>query len=410
MRAMVRGWRSKGYTPRSPEQQVALAVRILDDRHSVDIYERAQLALGARADTIGPMDLSRNTLRSAIDRVARAYWTIPLVDGLGEELARLLGDASARTTIETYAAGGGRPMPSPMIQASQEALRYRLAAGYAGVVLDWSARTGRIVLRSCSPDDLRMTYTDDPVEPATISRRAQRLSGGEWREVTEVYDLTDLDAPSWRVCWDGGEEAQEWPEAWRLADGRPYHPVVVTGDDRHPYATQSLVEATLIVAARWTAWGAGCDDAAYPARHVRGLRLVGADSGEADSGPEVIHRWQDESPDQPGDHWQDAPGYDPDVIGRAIRTYELSAMSAMGLPVSYEQTGGEPTEQERLALEQLQESTYAECRRFGAEVLLRAAAFANRHPEIRASIPEQAHGILFGREVAAATVKETEDG
>ena len=407
---MMRGWwRSRGVPRRTPEEQVALAVRILEDRHQGDVYARAAEALGARADTIGPMDLSRNTLRSAVDRVAQAYTVIPLVDGLSAELARSLGDSSARTTVTRYATAGGRPMPSPMIAVSVEALRYRIAAGYAGILLDWSQRGRRVVLHAVAPDDLRLTDSDDPYDPAIIERRAMRQIGGTWREVTECYDLSDLDHPSYTVRAGQtdvtGEVVEDlgWPDAWRYADGRPYHPIVVTGTDRHPYATQSLVEATLIVAARWTAWGAGCDDAAYPARHVQGLRVVGADSGEADAGPEIITRWEQISPEHPGDHWQDSPGYDPDTTGRAIRTYETSAMAALGLPVSHEATGGEPTEQERIALERVIEGTYAECRRSSAEVLRRAAALASAHPDSPAQgLSEGPYGVLLGAEVAAA--------
>jgi hypothetical protein len=393
------GWRAKGHKPRSEEEQIALAVRILDDRHSVDVYGRAVEALGSRADDIGPMDLSRNTLRSAVDRIAVAYRApIPLVDALTPEHAALLGDANARTTIDRYGGAGGRPMPGGMLAPSAEALRYRLAAGYAGLLLDWSPRSKRIVLHVVTPDDLRLTYTDDPVEPSKVERRVITDSSGEAKETTETYDLTDLDAPVWMV----GEEAREWPAAWRYEDGTPFCPVIITGHNRNPYATQSLVEATLIVAARWTAWGAGCDDASFPARHVVGMQLAGGGSGDVGTGPEVIHVWQRTNPDDPGDHWQDDPGFDPLTTGKAIREYEMSAMSSLGLPVAFEATGGEPTEVEARALKGVIEATYAECRRFGAEVLRRTAAFANRLPDVAATIPEEPLGILFGDEVAAA--------
>ena len=67
-----------------------------------------------------------------------------------------------------------------------------------------------------------------------------------------------------------------------------------------------------------------------------------------------------------------------EAVGRAIRDYELTAMSGLGLPVGFEKTGGEPLAYEQAALNSLIAKTYPELRRLDSEVLRRVAAMSNR--------------------------------
>jgi hypothetical protein len=167
-----------------------------------------------------------------------------------------------------------------------------------------------------------------------------------------------------------------------------------------------LIEATLKVSVLWTHWGAGIRDSGHPQRNVRGLVVAGLDSDSdtgqtgVSTGPETVVQWQDLDPDRPGSHWQDGPGFDPEVIGRAIRSYELSVLGALGLPVDYERTGGEPTEQERQAIEALIATTLAEIRRFDSEVIRRCASIANAMD--LGPFDETAPGILYRDEVTTA--------
>ena len=415
-------YQTKGRVKRTPAEQVALAVRILDEMHFDDVYARAVAELGDRINVVGPLDLTRNTLRTYTDRVGTAYLVPPLVDDLSEYLAALLGDSSASTTVESYATAGGRPMPTVQVQASAEVLRYRLGAGYAGVLLDWSERFRRISLRVIPPDDLEVEYSSgDPLDPTVIRHSGTREVDGRGVAVVEVYDLTDLDRPSYRVM-DGDKDitqkihgrtfegADYW---WRDSEGRPFHRLVISGTTRRPYAKNGLIETTLRVCVLWTHWGAGVRDAGHPQRNVRGLGLVGADSDMDTSeigqavGAETVVQWYDLDPERPGTHWQDGPGFNPEVIARSIRTYELTALSALGLPVDYEQTGGEPTAQERTALLEVIASTFAECRRFDSEVLARAGAMANRLIEDGSldeapDVDETPYGVLYRDEVITA--------
>ena len=405
---------------RTPAQQVALAVRILDERFFDDVYERAKAELGDRGLQLGPLDLSQNTLRNYVDRKNKATTSPPLVSGLSEELAALVGDYSASTLVERYAQANGRPLPTELQEAATEVAVYWHGAGFGGLLLDWSERSQRFALQVIRPTEMDLTYAgDDPTEPTVITHYGQRPvgPGGAMADVEEIYDLTDLDAPSYRVMRGDddvtalvhGQTFDGEDYFWRDSTGRPFHRIVVLGDPRYPYRTNGLIEATLKICVLWTWWGAGVRDAGHPSRHVRGMTLVGMDTNGADgsagveSGPEVVHQWQDLDPEKPGNYWQWGPGFDPEVNGKAIRSYELTRMAALGLPVNYEQTGGEPTEQERRALEEVIEATYAQMRRFCSEALRRCAAIANRHDAVDGQdLDETPYGVLFRGEVEQA--------
>lgn len=412
--------RYRGFRQRTPQQQVELIVRIMDGAHFEDVRTRARAELGERANQLGPLDMTRNTLAAYVRRINRAHESpVPLVDDLAPELAAFLGDQSASTTVDLYATAGGRPMPTTLVQAATEAMRYRLAAGYSGVLLGYSERARQAYLEVVKPDNLEPEYAShDPLEPTVIRHRRIRDFEGRREEAVDVYDLTDLDNPVYRVEIAGEDKTAEvlgqtftgddyW---WRYADGTPFHRLVIAGNTRHPYATNQLVEATLSTCVLWTHWHAGIRDAGHPQRNVRGLALAGTDteagSGAAgfQTGPETVLQWVDVDPERPGNHWQDGPGFDPERIGKAIRDWELTAMSSLGLPVGYEATGGEPLEHERRALDALIGRTYPDARRLDSEILRRVAAMANRAEtiELGVTLREDPYGCLFRDEVRAA--------
>ena len=411
-------FRYRGWRARTPAQQVELAVRILDGAHFEDVLDRAKAELGNRATMLGPLDMTRNTLLGYVRRINRAHDTpVPLVDGLSEQLAALLGDQSARTTVDLYGEAGGRPMPSTLISAAREAYKYRLGAGYAGLLIGYSERRKEIYLEVVKPDALHLEYNShDPMEPTVVRHERVRFVDGRQELAIDVYDLSDLDAPVFRTEINGKDVTEElhgqtfegddyW---WRYSDGTPFHRLVVVGDTRHPYATDPLVQTTLSVCTLYTHWLAGIRDAGHPQRNVRGLALVGldteAESGQAgvQTGPETILQWVDVDPDRPGSHWQDSPAADMEAVGRAIRDYELTAMSGLGLPVGFEKTGGEPLAYEQAALNSLIAKTYPELRRLDSEVLRRVAAMSNRADLVGVELNEEPYGVLFRGEVSDA--------
>lgn len=415
----------KNHMKRTPEDQVALAVRILDNRHFDDVRSRAEAELGERGTTLGPLDMSRNVLGSYVDRIDRAYVSPPLVTGgLDAELAAFVGDHSSAVTVERYATVQGRPLPTEQVQASARALRYRLGAGYAGVLLGLDRRRNRLALEVIPPDDLRLEFaSESPSEPTVIHHRRERILDGKAVICDDCYDLTDPKKPSYTITSEGkditdqvlGEYAGDW--WWRTSDDEPFHRIVITGHPHEPYRTHTLVEATLSVCVAWTHWRAGVVDAGHPSRNAIGLRLAGADQdGDTGTqgvttGPEVVHVWEHLDPERPGMLVQFGPGFDPEVIGRAVRAYEVSAMSAQGLPLALDSTGGAPTQEEREAIAEIVRQTYPECRRFDAELLARAAAIRNRLGREKvlpaSSHPESGFGLLYGEEVQQALAPKT---
>lgn len=422
----------KGQTRLTAAEQVALAVRVIDDRHFEDVRSRAQARLGDRSKKLGPLDMSRNTLRAFVGQINRAHESPPLVSGLSAQMAAFMGDQSARVTVARYALAGGHPMPTAQMLAAIDAARYRYAAGYSGLLIGWSERARQLYFSAIAPDDLDVYYlSDDPSEPVVIHHRRRREIAGKVQDVVDVYDISNEAAPVFRVVLgtDGNKGknvtaqairgeglASGWPAQWRYAptekhpDGRPFHRIVVTGSTRYPFATAPLVDATLNVCTGWTHFLAGISDAGHPQRNVSNLEPVGMSSDGAsqqagiDIGPEVVMAWTIVNPDQPTEHWQDGPGFDPKVTGEALRAYEASAMSAIGLPISLESTGGEPTEQERIARDILIASTYSENRRVDGAVLQRCAAMLNGL-DLGEGVPdfsETPYGVLYREEVAEA--------
>jgi len=72
-------WANKGVTKRTARQQAELAVRILDGRHAGDLIQRVSDELGTSAGSLGPVDMTRNPLRAAVDRLGKAYTRPPMV-------------------------------------------------------------------------------------------------------------------------------------------------------------------------------------------------------------------------------------------------------------------------------------------------------------------------------------------
>lgn len=436
-----------GRVLRPPHLQAALAVRILDGRHRDDVIATMRDMLGPdRAKVLGPPDLTRNVLSTAVDRIAVAFGCPPpLITGLGEELADLLGGGSASTTVERYALADGRPMPPRLAEALRIAQRYWTGACWAGLYVRWLERHACLYVEPVAPDQLDVVYTsDDPLEPTIVRRVAYRHAQSAPSVIRSVetwdeWDLTDLNRPAYRVMGGRVMDGERWTGAfaampagvtvpdelvgaaypWRYQDGRPYCPVVVVGDPSRPYTTDRLVEASLRVSCLWSHWSAGIADAGHPQRNAIGLRLAGLTTSSATgaagiaAGPETVLQWESTDPDKQGMLHQFGPGFDPEVIGRAVRDYEASAMQTLGLPTSMEQTGGAPSDLEEKRMEKAIAREYPRCRQAVLEVLRRAAAIATAQGD--RVITEDGYGALFGDEIedalaAAGAVDTDEEG
>jgi hypothetical protein len=89
----------------------------------------------------------------------------------------------------------------------------------------------------------------------------------------------------------------------------------------------------------------------------------------------------------------------------------MGSLAASGLPVSFEATGGEPTESEARELNEAIQGTYAECRGQDVLILRRLAAITNRAGEAAVAdnkprpfppIDEYGYGALYRDEIEDA--------
>ncbi len=426
----------KGSVKRPPMQETALRVRMMRGRHIQDVYDKLVDELGQEVvDKQGPLDMSRNPLQTWARRTGKAYLgPIPFLTGPGgqldERLAELIGGQVASTTVQRYAAAGGTPMPTYMLTVSAKALAYRIACNYAGVKVGYSKRAKRPFMEMVYPDDLHVTYaSDDPFEPTVIQHRLERTWRGRQVETIDVYDLTDLENPVYKTLDGNGNDITEGLHGetysgdaywWRMDDGTPFHRIVISGDPREPYLNVEIVELVLKICMFYSYFGANLRDAGHPQRNVAGLKLVGADSktspdgggsgtsGQA-AGPTRVVQWRYTDDERRAEHWQDDPGQDSEMMFRSIQAYEQAPIAtALGLPLDFSRSGGEPSEQERLALEEQIRAEYPECRRSDMAAVERFAATANRAAEDRnekLGIPEKGYAALYREEVREALAK-----
>lgn len=405
--------RFKPVMKRTPQEEAAIRVRLLDGTAWQDIYYRCKDELGDRqARGMGPIDITGNPLDDYCSRVGRAYSLPVFVYGLAPELATLVGDASAMTLVERWATRGGHPLPTTLQDCAARVLRYRLGCNRCGLAVGWDEQTQRPTVEPVTPDLLDVTYrSDSPLAPTVIRWARERTVDGHESVLWDVSDLSDPAAPTYRVLDDAGADYTEqvlgsgwsWPEEWRYADGRPFHRIIISGDWHDVYGGIRRVEGSLRVAVGLSYWWANMRDAGHPARHVEGLHLAGEDSdtGEGmagtDSGPTTVQVWSRDDPSIPGQHWQDGPGFDPEIFGRALWSYEQRLTSQLDIPVAFEQTGGEPTETERQAVEEAIQGTYTGCRILVSLALRRLAAMCNRR--LKTTFAEAGYGSLYRREI-----------
>jgi len=416
--------RQKGLVKRTPREEARLRVRLLDGLHTEDVIERVIAEIGSDGGRMGPVDVSRVPLAQWVDKRNKAYSIPPAVThpdlAALDVLSRAIGDASAKPTITRYAKIGARPMPTVMMQVSRQETRYRLGCNSVGVVVGWSKEAKRPFLQVISADDLEVIYaSDNPLSP-TVIRWRRCLPDG-----TVVYDVSDLTDPEHPVYRTEGEQGDAISEEsgddyfWRYSDGRPFHRIILSGDTSRPYLNIGLVEGTLRVAAGYSYFWASMRDAGHPTNHAIGLEYGRRDtiSGEGQgisALPTVVHEWTHQNPDKPGTLLQLGPGFDPEVIGKAIRSYEQNLLSSFGLPVAFESTGGEPQAWEAEGIESAIVETYPDCRGSDVLKLRRVAAVINRAGEALIDegdarpyppIPESGYGVLYRDEI----VQEMDD-
>ena len=421
----------KGRVKRTPREEMALRVRMLEGRHAEDILARVRAELGTEgANVVFPVDLSENIAEMYLGPRAKAYDSPPMVDDLTEELAALIGGKNARTTVARYGAVGARPMPTHMRMVSQAALEYRLWCNYVGTLIGWSDEDEQPFLEVVTPDDLTVEYASaSPLRPTVIYHRRRRMVSGKPVAVADVYDLTDINFPTYRV-YDGETDVTLKVDAfggqtfdgldywWRYApterypDGRPFHRIVVSGDPRRLYRGISLVEGGMRLGVGRTGFWAGMRDAGFPRTHSIGLELDNKSSEEGgvtggSFGPTAVPKWRHINPEKPGTLQQFGPGYDPEGVARALNIYSGWLLTRLGRAVDAERTGGDPMALEAEAATELVAQTFDGCREHDGLVFRRVAAIHNRASERTegmepANLAEAPLSVLYRGEIAVA--------
>jgi hypothetical protein len=396
---------------------------IYEGRHASLVQSRALSYLGQhRSAQIGAPDLSRNSLRSFALRLNAFHEVPPLVTGTSPELHAALGDYSALPTVLRYVVCGGLPLPTDLQAVSRAACGYWLSCGLAGVGLRPLGREpSRVVPYLVAPTDLQVEYgLDDPREPVRLGHRHWRLVDGRSTSVWGRYDLTDPGRPRYWVETAEGKplaglawEGEDYPYRLPHEDGAPFIPIVVIGHPEACLALAGLRDLTLLVSVDWGAWHSAVTDAGHPQRWLVGGTIAGAEtSGGADGatgaplGPAdvaVITATGDSSPVV--GQW--GPGYDPASMAAAIRDYEAGGLALLGLPVSLERTGGEPTATEAARLERLIRQHYPEVRRLDAELLRRAAALLGLEASPGVAYREEVDQILSSAQTQTITTTPT---
>ena len=152
-------------------------------------------------------------------------------------------------------------------------------------------------------------------------------------------------------------------------------------------------------------------DYGFPVRNVRGLRcgtVTSTVTGQrhSDPGPGDIVEWIATGEDQI-EHWEWAPGGDPEAMTRALHADEADLLAQIGIPIDL-QSGGEPLA-EILRRQQRASQRYADQIRDGLFVFLRrSAALANRLGLAR-GLPETGFSFLLGSEVEEAITPKQPD-
>lgn len=393
-----------------------------------------------KARAIGPLDMSRNGLLRAVNRWAVSYTPPPLVGGLSEELALLIGDATGQPTVKRYAKLGGRPMPSSMVSHLARCQRFTLACRECGVNVAWGK--DRPILRVVTPD-LLDGFADPelPGQPVVLREARERRIGDRWVRVVDEWSVQDPERPTYRVLAGGeldaatqvlagaedltrqalGEtfDGDDYPWRWEAGTGAPYIPWVIYHAEEHgelwdPYAGIELSEGALYVAVLWSYWGHMVKDAGFPQRWTIGLVPAGADTGEGDAdgsqgvetGPATILHLVAEDPSRPGATGQWGPGADVRTVQEAITAYEQNLEDNLIPPIEFSSTGGDPLESARKAREQRIRAFAPANRQYDCMLFERIAAVASAEFDKR--FAESGYTALYRDEIEDSADTDTD--
>jgi len=428
---------------RSRRDELLLRCLLVESAHQAEVYDKMRDMLGeARRARQVPVSRAANPLRRAL-AVTSILYDHAAVSGLPADLAILIGECETPALLDRYALAGLRPMPAGLVEGAaygglRDALDYLQACEWATVAVGW-ADSGRPYISVMRPCDVRVYYSQsDPLVPIRVEWDRTRLVSGVRANVTDVHDVSDPSAPYFAVLdqlnpdlfedaapyglaertdltarvaelkaalADGRLSGEGYDWRWTRGDrkGQPYIPVAVYGHPSRFFRNAQLAEGSLESAVIRTCAVTASLDAGFPLRCVRGLRTgTSADTtGEGVAlNPGDLLVFEDADETRPGDHWEFGPGCDPGKMWQESRAFDGDLLTALGYPVDYTQTGGEPLAHEVEARRRAIRRWFGICRQGDAQLLERIAAVTNQ--ALGTTHPETGYSSAYLDEVDAA--------
>jgi len=331
----------------------AQRLRLLEGAHADDVRDdiRSMFASEIAADLEISPDLSRNTFLLVYNQLNTAYSQSPDV--------RISDDPDVDLA----------PVITPRLWPQQATVGLHVhAVNEALVRVDWAYWNGatEATYRIVTADTV--VLTPDPNHPDQPSRveevRARATASGETAWTWEIWDVTDPDAPIYRIeeVNDQGDRidvtakyAPEFVNAYPyMSEGKPVLPYVLyhkgIGSRLWNYQRGiELVRGSLRLCSLWTHWNDGFTNAAYPQRYsldvtsqagiTRNIAGVSVDVIPTDR--KSILKFTSDGPTG-GTLSQFAPAMEPRSAAESLRTYEQGLATYAGLnPSDLQVTGAQ---------------------------------------------------------------------
>jgi hypothetical protein len=322
--------------------------RVMTGAWQRDLIEAARRQIGTdRLDTWGDVDMSSNLARTTFSKLAVLYdigVTIRHPDeSAASRMTRILDRVGWRTMMQR-------------VQLDALGINEMLVHVEARA----PAREGRppdLVMRRVYPDVCE-GWSDlwDPGQPYRLIEWRYEERAGQYQWIGYDHDLTDADAPAYRVI-DANRrtiETREWPIY--APDGAPVMPYVCyhsahPGSLWDPYMAREVFDATIQTGVHWSHWSHIMRAASWPQRYVVNATPA-ADLTETPTG-KTAHMDADPTmvialraiPSEDGTpasvqvgQWM--PGADPAHMQQAISAYEQRGSEFAGVPASELRAGG----------------------------------------------------------------------
>ena len=400
-------------------------VEILNGTYPEHLKDTALRLFGkARLKGIGQITSVRNPLDQIASSHSVQYIKTPLVTGLEEGLADLIGDHNSSLIWDLYKEAGGAPMPSKMATVGHACQKVWVVANDCAIIVERGAKG--IILRHVDPSVLEGEQAqDNPGQPVILRWERRRKVKGKWETTTDEWDISNPEEPTFKVLLTGllGSEGdydskdditdvffktpmsgKAYPWRWTLGErkGEPYIPAWIyhahlSPDLWTPYRHIELVDGTLVAGVMWTFFIHCFFDASWPQRwginvKVNGLIPNSDGSSGVVTDPSVFMIMEKILKDQDAKVGQFKAGADPEMLNRSIDNFTLQLESSI-VAVDITSTGGDPLEQIAKARKIVIANYDTICREGDAAILEICAAIANNWK--KTAYPESDYGLLY---------------